>query len=94
MHEYIISKMEDQRDFALTTLSKIFPNYTTEMSLVLARGFFDELEPAINIASQLDLGTLDFCAIIGDEKSYKEEFIRELDEKRQEECYERSLRYA
>lgn len=95
MHnQYIVDKMEDQKEAALTTLSLIFPNYTNEMATMLARCYFDEMDSAEKISSNLNLGTLDFCAILGDYKNYKEEFLNDLDLQLQEEAYERSIRYA
>jgi hypothetical protein len=94
MNEFILEKMEDQKEMALKTLSLIFPSYVNEIAKILAFAYFEELESAEKIASECNLGLLDFCAIIGDEKSYKDEFIRDLDLKLQEEAYERTIRYA
>jgi hypothetical protein len=94
MHEYILEKMENQREMALKTISKVFPFYTNEIVTMLAHCYFEEMDSAEKIASECDLGLLDFLAIIEDEKSYRAEFIRDLDIQLQGEAYERSIRYA
>lgn len=45
-------------------------------ALTLAYGYFDSYEPALTIASHLDLCKLDFLAIMGDLESFREEYFK------------------
>jgi hypothetical protein len=94
MDEYLLEKMEDQREEALTALSKIFPNYCDELSDALAYSYVNGLASAERIANSLNLCPLDFYAILGDYKDYRDEFVRDLDNTLQQEAYERTIRYA
>lgn len=85
MNEMIESEMHKVRDNAIGKVSSFFAHPKNEFSikqfsLTLAYGYFDSYTPAENIAASLDLGKLDFLAIMDDLDAFKDEYLKNYEE--------------
>jgi hypothetical protein len=95
MDEYILEKMEDQRDQAFNKISMIFPDasYIDEFATSLTYAFFEEISSAVKIAENAGLDLLDFCAIDGDIEYFSKLFMQNENRRIGEEMYDNCQRY-
>ncbi len=77
MNEMIEKEMYAQKRRSTYSISKLGSHFLGEQAIVLANDWFDSLFTAEKIAESLNLGKLDFLAILEDFDGFKEEYLRD-----------------
>jgi hypothetical protein len=89
MDEYIRNEMEDRKEKALKRLLSILQKEENIVQL-LVEGYLEDLPSAITIAEEYGFESMDFFAIDGQYESFRDEFMKEIENLAFEEAYDRS----
>jgi hypothetical protein len=79
MKDMIEKEMHKTKEQALTNLSRVVHFEIESFSRVLSYSYIEENEDAIKLACKLNLGKLEFLAILEDVDGFKEEYLRDIE---------------
>ncbi len=79
MNDFIENEMQRHKNNAIHVISGAVHFKIDSFSRVLAYSFIEENEDAVNLARQMNLGKLEFLAVLEDIDGFKDEYLKDLE---------------
>lgn len=72
---YLKEKMYEYRDEAVERISSNVAHFSKDFALILAYSYFNDYEPAVKLADQLNLSKLEMLALQENFLDFRQEYI-------------------